>query len=113
MLLALQLVICSIMLVPDQGPVSAGVEDPVLASAIWLVTTTIGIRVLRTAPRSERLHGWQNLAFLQLATLPYLAGGVMLVLGSPGGLHVVAIGMILSFLEAGVDARVLLVEIDR
>jgi modulator of FtsH protease len=113
MLLALQLVICSVMLIPDQGTTSAGIEDLVIAGIIWLATTTIGIRILRAAPRTERLHGWWNLGFLQLATLPYLAGGVMLLLGSPHGLHVVAIGMILSFLKAGLDAWVLLVEINR
>ena len=37
----------------------------------------------------------------------------MILLGRPGALHAVALGIILSFLEAAVDAQVLLVEIDR
>jgi hypothetical protein len=37
----------------------------------------------------------------------------MLLLGAPGALDLVALGMILSFLKAGTDAWVLLVEINR
>ncbi len=37
----------------------------------------------------------------------------MILLGRPGALHAVALGMILSFLKAAVDAWVLLVEINR
>jgi len=50
---------------------------------------------------------------LQVATLPYIAGAVMIVLGMPGALNVVVVGMILSFLKAVLDAWVLLIEINR
>lgn len=44
--LALQIVLSSIMLIPDQGPAA------------------ISLSFRRTTPPAERRHGWQNLAFL-------------------------------------------------
>jgi modulator of FtsH protease len=73
-LLALQLVVSSLMLVPDLGPRVTGLALLVLAAATWLVTTRLALGVLRTTTPAERRHNQLALLLLQLALLPYLAG---------------------------------------
>jgi hypothetical protein len=94
-------------------PTAAGIENLLLATAVWFATTAISLRIHRTAAPAQRRIGLQNLVLLQVATLPYIAGTVMIVLGMPGALNVVVLGMILSFLKAALDAWVLLIEINR
>jgi modulator of FtsH protease len=54
-----------------------------------------------------------NFALLQITVLPFLAGGVLLLLGSGAALHFIAAGMILGIAKAALDAWALLVEIHR
>ncbi len=113
MLLALQIVICSVMLMPDQGAVATGVEILVLASCVWAVATLMSLRIERLPDRNEHPRGWGNVVFLQAATLSYMLGAVMILQGAPAGPRVLALGVVLSFLKAILDAWVLLVEIKR
>lgn len=113
LLLALQLVTASIALVPDQGPVATGIEMLAVAVAIWLWTSVTALRIVAGSPGRLRRIACQNALLLQAALLPYLVGGAMLLAGTGPALHVVALGLILSFLKAGLDAWVLLIEINR
>jgi modulator of FtsH protease len=68
-LLALQLVVSSLMLVPDLGPRATATGLLVLAAATWLVTTRLALHVLRTITLAERRHNRLALVLLQLALL--------------------------------------------
>jgi modulator of FtsH protease len=54
-----------------------------------------------------------NLVLLELGILPFIIGGVLLLLGMEGGFYWIAAGVIVSFIKAVMDAWVLLVEINR
>ena len=64
-------------------------------------------------PPDGRRLALSNRLLLRTAILPYLAGAAMLLIGAPGALHLVALGLVLSFAKAALDAWVLLVEINR
>ncbi|MBV9121532.1 MAG: hypothetical protein JOZ39_12555 [Chloroflexi bacterium] len=58
--------------------------------------------------------GFRKLVVLaQLATLPVIAGGGLLVAGLPAGLYVVCAANLLAVVEAMLEAWVLLIEIVR
>jgi modulator of FtsH protease len=111
-LLMLQFVVSSIMLIPDQGPTAVGLETLGVAGLAWVVTAALSRAILRAAPPRGRRLALSNL-LLRAAILPYLAGAAMLLIGAPGALHLVALGLILSFVKAALDAWVLLIESDR
>jgi len=50
---------------------------------------------------------------LQVATFPYLIGSLMILLENTSGLYLIAVGVVASFVNAVIDAWVLLVEINR
>ena len=113
LLLMLQLVVASVALIPDQGPKLLGAEVVAVASTVWIATLLHALSFLRAMPPELRRLGWQSIALLQVAVLPYIAGGAMLLAGAPRALHLLALGMIVSIVKAGIDAWVLLVEINR
>ncbi len=49
----------------------------------------------------------------QVAVVPYMVGGILLVIGWSGAMYWVAAGVMLSVLMACLEAWVLLVEINR
>jgi hypothetical protein len=77
------------------------------------VTAALSRAILRAVPPDRRRLALSNLLLLRAAILPYVAGAAMLLIGAPGPLHLVALGLILSFAKAALDAWVLLVEINR
>jgi len=115
-LLIAVLIATSLLLVPGQGMVLAGVE--VLAIGVVDGAAIVAIQLLH-------VRNWQWLepalrqAFLgrvvlgQLATLPFVAAGVALLGWGVGGLYWLVAGVVMSFLVAVADAWVLLVEIHR
>ncbi len=112
-LLMQQVIVSSIALIPDQGPRAVGIEILAVAATVWVATLWISLPVLRPAATIHRAHSLPTFLLLQAALLPYLAGGAMLLAGMPQALHLVALGMMLSFVKAGIEAWVLLVEINR
>jgi modulator of FtsH protease len=66
----------------------------------------------KTADAYRRQHLF-NMVLFQLAILPYVVGGALLLAGHPDGLYWVAAAMLMSFVRATLDAWVLLVEINR
>jgi modulator of FtsH protease len=112
-LLMLQFVVSSIMLVPDQGATATGLEVLGVAGLAWGVTAALSRAILRAVPPDGRRLALSNLLLLRAAILPYLAGAAMLLIGAPGALHLVALGLVLSLVKAALDAWVLLVEINR
>ena len=112
--LVLQLVAASIALVPDQPRGAAAVEILAVGGMAWLATTAMNRRLVRQAPAPDsRRLALQNMLLLQVATLPYLIGGALLLAGAAQALHVIAFGMIMCLVKAALDAWVLLVEINR
>jgi modulator of FtsH protease len=99
--------------VPGQPVSTVGIEVLVSGIIIWGIVTYLDIKRLR---RTKHIY-WQyeppRLFLTQLASLPYLIAGVVLLSGSENGMYWMVPAVIFSFLKTFADAWVLLVEINR
>ena len=115
-LLVAVLIVTTLLLVPAQGTVVAGVEVLVVGIADWAAIVAIQMLQLRNWPSLEANLRWHLLprAILgQAATLPLVAAGIAVLSWGVSGLYLLVAGVILSFLAGVADAWVLLVEIHR
>ncbi len=105
-----------LLLVPDQGTVLAGAELLAVGVVDWAAVVTIQVLVLRNWRSLEPAFRWHfvpRVVLCQLATLPIVAAGIGVMGWGLGGLYLLVVGVVLSFLVAVADAWVLLVEIHR
>jgi hypothetical protein len=115
-LLVAVLIVTTLLLVPAQGMVLAGVEVLAVGIAEWAAIVTIQLQQLRNLRSLEtnlRRHFIVRMVLSQVATLPIVAAGVAVLSWGVSGLYLLAAGVMLSFLVAVEDSWVLLVEIHR
>lgn len=115
-LLVAVLTACVLLLVPGQGVILMGAEVLAIGLGTWVWVVAI---------QSMRLRSWQTMrpdlrgtfalrvALGQIATLPLVVSGVLVLAGGLGGLYWLVVGMVFSIIVALFDAWVLLVEINR
>ena len=98
-------------LVPDQGHVALGCEIGATGLLVWGVT----VRTQWNSYRYVDARQWlaRRVVGTQLATLPFVVGGALLVGGSRSALYWVVAGVLASFASGMQNAWVLLVEILR
>lgn len=107
------LVVSSLVMVPGQSRALFGAEVLIIGIAVWIITTVFEFGSLRITPPEYRKVALFNAAFSQLAALPYLVGGVILLIGDEAGLYWLVASILLSYAKAMFEAWVLLVEINR
>ena len=107
------LVTGSLGLVPRQSDVALGIEVTTLGAITWIIIYLLDRSAIRGTEPEWKKHYRRNMVFNQLAVLPYIAGGVVLLLQGPVGLYWMLPGILGSFIKALTDAWVLLVEIHR
>ncbi len=115
-LLMAVLFVSTLLLVPGQGMVLAGVEVLAVGIAEWAAIVAIQLlqlRNLRSLEPTLRRHFKARVVLDQVATLPMVAAGVAIMSWGVGGLYLLVAGVMLSFLVAVEQAWVLLVEIHR
>jgi modulator of FtsH protease len=115
-LLVAVLIATILLLVPDQRMVLAGAELLAVGGVDWAAVVTIQVLVLRNWRSLEPAFRWHfvpRVVLCQLATLPIVAAGIGVMGWELGGLYLLVVGVVLSFLVAVADAWVLLVEIHR
>jgi hypothetical protein len=113
MLMTNILIVSSFCLIKGQPLLWLGIEVLACGLLIWIVSLRMDIKMYREVVQLYRFHYFRNLVFTQLAVLPYLAGGLLLVCGSGDGLYWLIPGMTISIIKALTDSWVLLVEINR
>jgi modulator of FtsH protease len=105
------LVVATFGLVPGQGEVAFGLEVAGTGVAVWGVCVRSQVVAYRDpAARQWLLH---RIVWTQLATLPFVIGGGLLVRGHPAGLYWLVPGVLASFSAGMQNAWVLLIEILR
>jgi hypothetical protein len=112
-ILLTMLLVSSLLLVPGQALWLAGSETLAIGLISWLVTARLDIITLRRTDSQYRFMCLGNIALTQLAILPYIAGGALLLLQGLVGLYALVVAVVFSFAKAVLDAWVLLVEINR
>jgi hypothetical protein len=110
------LTVSVLLLVPGQGQVMVGAEVLVMGLATWGCVVTIQLLRLRswaTMRPDLRQAFVLRVALAQIATLPSVVAGIVVLVGGLEGLYWLVAGMVLSTLVALFEAWVLLVEINR
>jgi len=100
-------------LVPGQLATVLGSELAGIGAAIWLASTVLQYRASDRNPYVSRGQKILLALLTQMATLPYVAAGVSLLMLRGGGLYWMLPGAVFSFTIALLDAWVLLIEIQR
>ena len=112
-LLLLVLIVSSIGLLPGQELHVIGTEIFIFVVTGWGSLTAMDVHAFRKTELQNRRRYVGNMILLQLATLPYVMGSLMILLKSTFGFYLIAVGVVASFVKAVIDAWVLLVEINR
>src|SRR5262249_13052226 len=112
-LLLLVLIVSSVVLVPGQTLNAIGIETFTFAVTGWGLVTALDLHVFRKGELQNRRQYVLNIFLLQVATLPYVIGTLMILLRNTSGFYLVAIAVVASFVKAVIDSWVLLVEINR
>jgi modulator of FtsH protease len=107
------LLLGSLLLIPRQGFLPTGIEGVVVGVVTVVLGTRFGLRAIRASQPEFRGHLRLNLFLFEVATIPYVVGGVLLLLGSDSGMYWIAAAICISLVKAMLDAWVLLVEINR
>ncbi len=112
-LLLVVLATSSLLLAPGQSLHTIGVELLLLGTVSWLLGTATGLASVRQAAVTYRRTSWIAVGMRQVATIPLIAGGVVVLTRGEGGLYWLVPGFVGSFVVALVDAWVILVEVHR
>jgi hypothetical protein len=107
------LVVSSLALVPGQSAAAFGAEVLILGIGVWIIVTAFEFGSVRTTPPEYRNVALLNAGFSQVAALPYVVGGIILMTSGGAGCYWLVGGILLSYAKAIFEAWVLLVEINR
>ena len=114
LILLLRILIFSVLfLVPGQSINTIGVEVLSIGAVVWIGVLVIDINIFRNKPHEYKLQYAFNIAIDQIAVLPYLIAGIVMLAAGNKGIYCMVPAIILSFIKAVVDAWVLLIEINR
>jgi modulator of FtsH protease len=111
-LLLVATVLSLVFLMPGLGLLTHGLLVVAAATPLFIAGSYICITNAASEKRSRLVVG-MNLVLFELAALPYLAGGVLLIRGDGSGIYWIAAAQVLSIVKAAAEAWVLLVEIKR
>lgn len=112
--LLLTILICSILLlVPGQSSDAMGFEMLILGILAWAGVIKMDLYSLRNIEQPFRTQQFWNMFIDQLALIPYIVCGVMLLVSGEMGIYWIVPALIFSFIKAVIDAWVLLIEIHR
>jgi hypothetical protein len=113
-LLVAVVVVSTLGLIPDQSPMALGIELFAFAALHTAFVFKLRARVVGSeAVKLSPVPGWAREAGHLLTTVPFVAAGALEMLGVPGALYWLAPAVVASFVIAGLNAWVLLVEIIR
>ncbi len=107
------LIVSFIALVPNQASQLLGWEITTLGIIVWLIAIRVDLGNFKVSPKE---YTWQqvfNLVFDQVSILPYIIGGIRIILIGEAGLYWIVPAVIFSFIKATINAWILLVEINR
>jgi hypothetical protein len=114
LVLLLTILISSILfLVPQQTQASTGVEILILGMIVWVFISILDIQIFRLKEIVYKRLYVINMIVDQVAVIPYLIGGLKILLIGDKGIYWIVPAIIFSFIKAVLDAWVLLIEINR
>ena len=107
------LLVASVGLVPGQPVAALGCEILAIGVAMWLTTTVLLVQARGLPVPGKTWAPVLRILLAQLATLPFVIAGVVVLLRGPLGLYWLVPGTVFCLIAAVLNAWVLLVEIVR
>lgn len=107
------LLVASFMLMPGQSLATVGWEAAITGAFFVVFGTIIEVYTLVRLNVHNRAGFIGNMILLELAFIPYVIGGIMMIGGNAQGIVWISAGVMVAFVKALGDAWVLLVEINR
>jgi modulator of FtsH protease len=105
------LAVATFGLVPGQGHVALGYEFTGTGVLVWAASVRMQVRAYRSVEARKWLP--HRVVLTQIATLPFIVSGTLLLTGHASGLYWLVPGVLVSFASGIQNAWVLLVEILR
>jgi hypothetical protein len=102
-----------LLLVPHETTYSAGLCILVAFVVTWPYISYLDLKIFNNLESQYRQLHILKILFDQMALLPYVIGGIIMLNGSMSGYYWLVASIIISFMKASLDAWVLLVEINR
>lgn len=113
-ILMLTILVASVLcLVPGQPILFIGLELLCVGVAVWVISLRLDIRIYRQTAEKYRPQFLPQILLNELATLPYIVAGVVVLTQGLDGFYWLVPAVVFSFIKAVFDAWVLLVEINR
>jgi hypothetical protein len=107
------LLVASVGLFPRQSPRVFGAEVAMIGLWVWTVSALLQIHSFRLV-KDQPTDWWLPRLLVSLGTaLPIVVGGGLLMIGWPGGIYFIAVGVLLSLVAGVVNTWILLIEILR
>ncbi|HEY7347850.1 MAG TPA: hypothetical protein VH599_05980 [Ktedonobacterales bacterium] len=107
------LITSSLLLVPSQSLTLVGIEVLAVGLVAWGATIALQQHSWRQFEAQYRRPFIMQVALNQIATVPLIISGIVILTKGASGLYWLVFGFIFCFLAALLDAWVLLVEINR
>lgn len=107
------LIICSFFLLPEQPISTVGILVLIGGIVLWVFVTTVDVRRVRGEERRFVRFEYPRIFLTQVAALPYIVAGILLITSGVGGEIWIVPAIIFSYIKAFTDAWVLLIEINR
>jgi hypothetical protein len=107
------LVTSSLLLAPQHSIRTTAFAILGVGGVLWLATTLFGIRSVRSAPAAYKKNSTIAALMVQIASLPALVVGSVMLSGDSDGIYWLLSAFSFSFIVAVVDGWILLVEIHR
>lgn len=107
------LLVATVCLFPGQSREALGTEVLVIGLVVWAIPLRLQLVNSRRPDPGHLEHRSGRAVLAQVATLPFVVGGLSILVGEGGGLYWVGAGAALTFAAATAAAWVLLVEIKR
>ncbi len=107
------LIASTLGMAPGPSAKYLGWELTVTGVLVWLVTSISYQAATHHNPYVETQQKIYQMVLTELSALPFIVGGVTLILGHGGGLYWLVAGTVFTFIAALLDAWVLLIEIHR
>jgi modulator of FtsH protease len=112
-LLVTELIISCLCLAPELSTFWLGILILMTGSLLWLMMMRLDIVIYRATETAYKRHYGAMIPFNQLAVLPYIISGIVIVSSGVDGIYWLLPAIIFSFMKSVLDAWVILVEIHR
>lgn len=107
------LLVTLLLLVPDLSLRLKGSLLIIFGLITWIIITRLDLKSLHLTKKIYKRKYLANLLFNQLAILPYVLSGVLILFIGDAALYLIVVAIIFSFVKSVSEAWVLLVEINR